>query len=1059
MALTILFSLSIILFFLFRFKASPWIEVWAASDLSQKGILKTAVSSFVQFTTLFFLLLTLTFGTLLLALTIFTSIEYNAAPEIRSWIDGHIIPLRTGIEGLSQTWGILFTAFLFVSMAMLSGCTGYAWRYSRHETAKSRRLRSLETNSQKKPFTAQELADRICQTNDDLLSAEDEFATVVRSANEDTKRKLRVRLCVLSERLEILTFLNQESPTLTQKDIRYDIPDTPCHRLGTVFLSRGLLNIMLRGKLWLFMLGVLLSIPPMLAIPVEEVRSRLDAYIAKLEIMELQVTLDAFVQDDQSLDNKTTVDQTIIDQFTTDIEMQLLGAPFRVNRDLTRDRRVEEAWRNYRIRDEILKAASQGRGKNGAAGPSTHGPSNDFRTRFSDRVRDLAKDYPDYWKEFVVSKFERIGSQFSEPIDLRAIYGAFVSEAIGEAISGISTETTGGRLVRDTLAGGASAFSNAFVSHLPLSFFVSAQRGRNVEDIINRVALSPMPFTARPNIEKLDDVFASLGPRAILEFLEKYPPYYRIEPYKELANYDRSKMTQYLIWQKSNGIRQVFGQTTLLDGLGTFDDFFPGQIGADRRTPRAEIIREFKLKKPPIAESFGSRFIRARSYGQLQGFARVGGVLIGRNFEPGSRTLDFVDLEWWLHEDSNQIDLIFEDHSGGKVKFNGVDSSTVNLALAYAADGRPVAVTIINGSPFKNTLRVLLHPVLQDTTLGCAAIHLDQFVNSLEDEEILQTRQEMINQNLWDIALYEAAWAVRYKALKSSLGNDSPANNVHSALFEVLDLEAKRIEEQQLDQQELTWSGKGTVVSERTDFFDRRLVEHVRICANDSDQNKEFVLCIRKEVKNSLNQYKNDQLDWAAPPPKVARVSGVRESSYKLESDLWFSEAQKDEGVWPFRFVVQILFASPPWFEERNQSWFDHSYGDRAAATEILPWNIDFGGRLNHAVRAEIDSNEEKKRVFEKFKQFVLMQRIFRVALQGALGHEFPTEKLIVLARATAINPKDLEPTTRWLPQKILENVESEAEFRRLLASPNVEKLSNAVGVNVNEKRCRMSNH
>ena len=88
---------------------------------------------------------------------------------------------------------------------------------------------------------------------------------------------------------------------------------------------------------------------------------------------------------------------------------------------------------------------------------------------------------------------------------------------------------------------------------------------------------------------------------------------------------------------------------------------------------------------------------RAVSYGSLRGFARVGGVLIGRDPEGGSISTE--SFEWQLDERGFTFSIKAE--SGTLHHFGPYKPAIVNLALAYAADGRPTTVTMVSAAPLQ----------------------------------------------------------------------------------------------------------------------------------------------------------------------------------------------------------------------------------------------------------------------------------------------------------------------------------------------------------------------
>ena len=124
----------------------------------------------------------------------------------------------------------------------------------------------------------------------------------------------------------------------------------------------------------------------------------------------------------------------------------------------------------------------------------------------------------------------------------------------------------------------------------------------------------------------------------------------------------------------------------------------------------------------------------------MRGFARVGGVVIGREPEGAELHLDLSmkDLSWETQGNAIRLHLI--DSSNHEIDLGAFEASLVSLALAYAADGRVITVTMTTADPLTE-LRILLHPVLLDTTLGCHTIELDRFVDISVPTEDPQTKK------------------------------------------------------------------------------------------------------------------------------------------------------------------------------------------------------------------------------------------------------------------------------------------------------------------------------
>ena len=190
------------------------------------------------------------------------------------------------------------------------------------------------------------------------------------------------------------------------------------------------------------------------------------------------------------------------------------------------------------------------------------------------------------------------------------------------------------------------------------------------------------------------------------------------------------------------------------DVLSSFSSIFPGVHGQAAGTPQARILQQLypnlaerqfgpvpdaafgatdagRLRK--IAPSEASAAARtmvslARSYPALRGYSRVGGVLIGRGPDPDPDHPS-LSIDRFSHSilpgPTAALELRLTHDDDTEIALGPYDPAIAHLALAYAADGRPLAVTIIRAGPLRDH-KILLHPALVDTGLGCRAIQLDR---------------------------------------------------------------------------------------------------------------------------------------------------------------------------------------------------------------------------------------------------------------------------------------------------------------------------------------------
>ncbi|MCY3813540.1 MAG: hypothetical protein OXH15_17230 [Gammaproteobacteria bacterium] len=399
---------------------------------------------------------------------------------------------------------------------------------------------------------------------------------------------------------------------------------------------------------------------------------------------------------------------------------------------------------------------------------------------------------------------------------------------------------------------------------------------------------------------------------------------------------------------------------------------------------------------------------RARSYQELRGFHRVGGVLIGREPDGVSEDggPDIVGFDSEVDEEGRSVVLRLRQSRGSDIELGPYDAAAVHLALAYAADGRPTAVTLVSAEPLLD-LRVLLHPAIVDTQLGCRAIVLDTFADALvpHGSSVDVERDRLNMESRWVVELYEYAWAARAVAALQrpgpicGLGEEDSSDVLLSAIaamvrFGVLSEEGGRP----------THGVEAALepLYDRPRQFDRDLVSVIRVCW-ERDSIESAVECIdggAKQLVGRVSELGTIPCSWFAEPAAMVTVSGVRERAYVLDSDLRF--AMKPDGVdgGPLRFIVQNSFDSSDSSSEGVEPW------------EL--WSME--DDLQSAVLDEVKKDREAKSALLGMYEFTALQRLFRAAFGGRLGGDFPVARLARLARDTAEFVKDTEVRTRrWL--------------------------------------------
>jgi hypothetical protein len=128
-------------------------------------------------------------------------------------------------------------------------------------------------------------------------------------------------------------------------------------------------------------------------------------------------------------------------------------------------------------------------------------------------------------------------------------------------------------------------------------------------------------------------------------------------------------------------------------------------------------------------------------------------------------------------------------------------------------------------------------------------------------------------------------------------------------------------------------------------------------------------------------------------PPVTGFVSQIREGEYSLANGLagFLLPPAPDDGLWPLQFTVQLTVND-------SQRWeFFSKDGVRTVVDGIR----------KHGQWAQL----------QELRQLCLLQRVFRAALAGSFGAEFPVERLAQLQAETQPTSKASVATPNWLAE------------------------------------------
>jgi hypothetical protein len=427
--------------------------------------------------------------------------------------------------------------------------------------------------------------------------------------------------------------------------------------------------------------------------------------------------------------------------------------------------------------------------------------------------------------------------------------------------------------------------------------------------------------------------------------------------------------------------------------------------GTGSSSGRAAPVRNATFTSTAARPSTRSSFVRARSFRGLRGFARVGGVLIGNEPRDGARNLDLQELAWEIDDDG--VTLIVHGADGVKHRAGPFHPSIVQQSLAYAADGRPLAVTMVTASPLSE-LRILLHPALIDTPLGARVIEIDRFVDIFTGESVF--RQDASALVHHSIRLYEYALALRLTRAR---------DRILSLMTEHLQPDSHPVVRQNLEEAESTVTHPAFQVSVqkaisqfeslkdplktplkgKPEFFDQRLVDAIISAAENSGGDvsrfdelfyRKYANALESPVFNFDSRGIGDasvdtMIQWFNPAPTFEIWSGVREKEFGITLDELLPSATGADQ--PLDFMLQVAFTSLPEFVDAEIEEEDYS--------DEKPWEFpSIAEELHETVLTEVEGNDRYATILRDVSAFTRLQRFFRMAIDGHFGEAFPIERL-----------------------------------------------------------------
>lgn len=680
-----------------------------------------------------------------------------------------------------------------------------------------------------------------------------------------------------------------------------------------------------------------------------------------------------------------------------------------------------------------------------------------LESEFARRVRTEAQAKPRAWRAIRVRVAEHF-SAYSNLPSMGDLHSQLVKETIGAAldVAPLDVTTESGKFAKKILSDMAQDTIDDLLRAELRRTLVDMVHGDSLDEALAKVRASSrktgVQLRVRTAVEH--DLSAQLREDALRMELR-----HRTPSLAQTADSPEFRTVQ----ANSSEVLRMAGDHPVrnrLEALASYDDYFPGQFRAEEKTAlgRLESLTPSVPNEGPhiggsggggsggggggglgggggrpaasgAARSggFRTRFLRARSFGMARGFARVGGVLIGR--EPdnlGKLQAPVRDINWTIAGDQFELSLTA---TSGVQRLGSFPGSTVHRALNYAADGRVTTVTMVTAEPLQE-LKILLHPALVDTPIGCRAIELDRLVDTHARRDPQVSGVEARIQA--EYTLYALAWYLRMAVLLDGIGGEASTGPMAEGARNAVRNLSLRAAMLKAFENGFPQSAAQSLLSSRSAYFDGDLIKQIKNARVRTEDLGDWLKTLASEFRESSKALaeRGDQAQarqWVGPATAMEVWSGVREAAYSLTPDLAFLRASNSRSS-PFEFVLQVSFPDSPQFGE--------------ASPDNAPFEFTWVQPLIQSlVESGIRSAGRTAEILEPSRQFALLQRLFRVALDGGFPQLFPLEKLAALSRASA--PFDRHARTmRW-------NVRPDSVAR---LSPEAQRLRAVLNVAADEQ-------
>jgi len=1016
----------------FKFMVSPFFYRRAILDKGITGSAKHALSSFIDFTTFMLFLLSFALATSWLILQYVNSSGGSSFDELQN----SLAQLKI-IDSSLFYWGS--QTFLWSVILLLIVLSIYSYKQG-----KKRFDKKLELALEKDVQRLQE--DMIEDRWEDLPPTEE----MVKLVNLIEEYQLKI------EEIKEVDSNNENIPLLednienmkeyiqsldVQRRLNIEVEDEsiePKNKILTFFMSQGLMNSLQRTSFLFFIVAIMLFIPLFVAVSSQHMNESVKDKIVQLEFKVEKLKVEQDLDDLRVISKKNKIkeneiteeDETTLNELANSFENQFIRT--RILNGVKDSVRTKKTLHAYGVRESILKQNAK-RSQyvmiaHGEMPPTiTEGVLLEERAILSDEpITDIGKRFKEDLRKEVLLKDRKLWEHyknlvinatdsFQKPLTPKDLKGLVISNLLGD--------------LGDALEDVYKIESKRYMVALGREQYMD-----NVLKKMSHVNFKPLP----PHLEiELHEGLKKIADNdELLRVLNENPPSLSSVPEKTVKPKDLNLLIHNLAQQT-----HTTATNTYANALASFDDYFPGKLAMETHTPMAVAMDYVGSPENDFSGGGGggggggssssktshtktkTSFTRARSYGKLRGFSRIGGVLIGRMPNGDVSELDISDIKWERVGDKLKISLKRKDKT--EVDLGLFNPAIVNLALAYASDGRATTVTMVTAEPLQD-LKILLHPTLIDSGLGCQATELDRIVDMTTSNNFLLKLKRITDNNKISNfeKLYKYGWAVRIQTL---MKNDFKLKEVLNSLD---DYSKDIIHNSEIDFSSIQKNTNFNFANQKTAFFDKKLIRSIKKCIDNSS----FHSCIENESNNIYITQQSELKKWILPIPqdiKTIEWSGVREQEYKIDKNFNFLNLKKHDELWPLRFMVQRVFITEPTLATNPNEYVDE------------PWEyLDINKILKKTITNSLKTDNKTKRVINNMREFTILQRLFRILLDDKIKTDFSLEKLIKLSKDTFKNVNTNVRTSRWntnsmgmIPTAVYKRLKEELNKKDVLES------------------------